>query len=64
LCVYSQKGWIDVAERRSLLDDVAEGIRRVWEDVERIFNPEKRKKDEPQLVPVPVRHRRQLPPKR
>lgn len=53
-----------MAERRSLLDDVAEGIRRVWEDVERVFNPEKRKKDDPQLVPVPVRHRRQLPPKR
>ena len=53
-----------MAERRSLLDDVAEGIRRVWEDVERVFKPEKRKKDEPQLVPVPVRNRRQLPPRR
>ncbi len=53
-----------MAERRSLLDDVAEGIRRVWEDVERVLNPEKRKKDEPQLVPVPVRNRKQLPPRR
>ncbi len=55
---------MDVAERRSLLDDVAEGIRRVWEDLERTFNPEKHEKEQRQLVPVPVRNRRQLPPRR
>jgi hypothetical protein len=55
---------MDMAERRSLLDDVAEGIRRVWEDFERAFNPEKHRKDAPQLVPVPVRNRKQLPPRR
>lgn len=46
----------DTRKRNSLIDDIAEGIRRVLEDLDDLINPEK--KQERARVPVPVRIRR------
>jgi len=42
-------------KKRNLVDDVVEGARRLWDEVDQILNPEKRKKRA--KVPVPVRIR-------
>lgn len=42
-------------EKRNLVDDIVEGMRRLIEDLEHLFDPEKRQKRAP--IPVPVRVR-------
>ena len=49
-----------MSKRRNLLDDIVEGARRLLEEIERGFNPDKGKKRAP--VPIPVRPERRLPP--
>lgn len=42
-------------EKRTFLDDIVDGARRLWEDVDQMLNPEKKKKRA--KVPIPVRSR-------
>jgi hypothetical protein len=42
-------------QKRSLIDDLADGIRQVLDDIDTFFNPEKKKQRA--RVPVPVRSR-------
>jgi len=41
-------------EQRNILDDIADGIRQVFDDIDHLLNPEKRKRERAR-VPVPVR---------
>ncbi|GIK30078.1 MAG: hypothetical protein IT298_05850 [Chloroflexi bacterium] len=40
-------------EKRNMLDDLVEGVREIFEALERLLNPGKHPK--PQPIPVPVR---------
>lgn len=44
----------DTRKQKSLIDDIAEGIRRILDDIDSVFNPKKK-----QRVPVPVPVRRE-----
>lgn len=48
----------DTRKENSLIDDIAEGIRRILEDLDSVFNPDKK-----QRVPVPVPVRRDPDPR-
>ena len=41
-------------QKPDLIDDIVEGVRRLFEDLERLLNPEKEQKRAP--VPIPVRN--------
>jgi hypothetical protein len=42
--------------KRNVLDDVADGVRQILDDLENLLNPEKQQR-KPAPVPVPVRIR-------
>ncbi|MDX1995015.1 MAG: hypothetical protein SF029_21720 [bacterium] len=46
--------------KRNVLDEVAEGVRQILDDLDRLVNPEKNKRV-PVRVPVPVRIRNERP---
>ncbi|MEQ8672698.1 MAG: hypothetical protein RLP44_24020 [Aggregatilineales bacterium] len=50
-------------KRRTMLDDIADGIRQVLDEIDNLLNPESQNKRKPALVPIPVR-RDQPDPKR
>ena len=59
--VFSYNGWRKVKsvvtkeqKQRNIIDDIAEGIRQVLDDIENLLNPDKQKKQRAR-VPVPVR---------
>lgn len=41
--------------KRNVLDELAEGVRQILEDLDRLINPDKHRKPAP--VPIPVRPR-------
>lgn len=42
-------------EKRDVLDDVVDGVRRILDEIDKLLNPDKQRKPIP--VPVPVRSR-------
>jgi hypothetical protein len=56
--------------KRNVFDDLADGIRQLFDDLDKALNPEKRKQRQRVPVPVPVRPNppdsrdRQYPPYR
>ena len=47
--------------KRNIFDDIADGLRRTLEELERLLNPEKRAKRERVPVRIPVRNDRRYP---
>jgi hypothetical protein len=45
--------------KRNVLDDIADGVREILRDLDRLFNPQQ--KQQRALVPVPVRKPQQRP---
>lgn len=45
-------------QKRNFLDDIDEGARRLWDEIDRFFNPSKR----PKPARVPARVRPSYPP--
>jgi len=41
-------------KQRNILDDIADGIRQVFDDIDNLLNPEKHKRERVR-VPIPVR---------
>jgi hypothetical protein len=48
------KGTVVAKEKRSVLDDLADGVRGLIDEIDRLLNPEKRAPQRA-LVPIPVR---------
>ena len=42
-------------KRRTMLDDIADGIRQVLDEIDNLLNPDSQDKRKPALVPIPVR---------
>jgi len=51
----------DTRKRNSLIDDIAEGIRRVLEDLDGLINPEKQQERARVPIPIPVRRDKRDP---
>ena len=47
--------------QRNILDDITDGVRQLLDEIDRVLNPEKRRKPAPVPVPVRVRPQRRDP---
>ncbi len=51
-------------EDRNILDDIADGVRQVLDEIDRLINPEKQPKPVPVPIPVRIRPDRRFPDER
>ena len=50
-------------QKRTILDDIYDGARRVMEDLQRLLNPDQQRRQAPVPVPVRIRPDEQNPPR-
>ncbi|MFW5772730.1 MAG: hypothetical protein ACOCZH_05330 [Phototrophicaceae bacterium] len=50
-------------QKRTILDDIYDGARRVMEDLQHLLNPDKQRRQAPVRVPVRIRPDEQNPPR-